>query len=186
MTYRCARLLALIAGLAGCGVGSVSPIVRDADLVDDPRLVGTWQDDSLTATAVITAVSPGKFDVLYSEKDGAPGLFHGRLGRLGSYRILDLQPAEPTPVPNDVYRSLVLRAHGMIVLDSVGSVVRFRMLEPDSLKAFLRRRPNAAAHARIDDRILLTGSSNDVRRFLIAFAGRKGSLGETNVFQRQP
>ena len=186
MTHRCIRVIAFIASLAGCGVGSVSPIVRDVDLVDDPRLAGTWQDDSLTAKAVITSVGAGKFAVLDSEKDGTAGQFHGRLGRLGSYRVLDLQPAEPSPAPNDVYRSLVLRAHGVIVIDSIGAVVRFRMLEGDSLKAYLGKRPKAVAHTRIDDRILLTGSSNDVRRFLIAFAGRKGSLGETNVFHRQP
>src|SRR5688572_29674187 len=132
-------LLVTILALFGCGVASISPIVTDADLVDEPHLAGTWQDEEGKETAVITTTGRGTFDVVYTENNGSVGRFHGRLGRLGSYRVFDLQPQEPIPAASDTYRSLVLRAHGVIVMDSIGNIMHFRMLNGDSLKAYLQR-----------------------------------------------
>lgn len=181
------RRLAFVTLLAlfGCGVASISPIVTDADLVDEPRLAGTWYDDVEKDSAVITSTGRGTFDVVYVEKNGDVGRFHGRLGRLGSYRVFDLQPQEPMPKASDTYRSLVLRAHGVIVMDSVGSTMHFRMVNGDSLKAYLQRHPTETSHALIDRSILLTASSPEVRRFLTAFLARAGSLGESTAWRRR-
>lgn len=177
--------LALLA-LFGCGVASISPIVTDADLVDEPRLAGTWVDpEEGKETAVITTTGRGTFDVVYTEKNGQVGRFHGRLGRLGPYRVLDVQPQEEVPAPSDVYRSLVLRAHGILVIDSIGRTIQFRMVGSDSLKAYLRLHPTEASHALTGNSVLLTASTPEVRRFLQNFLARPGMLGEPTVFRRR-
>ncbi len=176
-------LLALAAAsLMGCGVASVSPIVTDAGLSFDPRLLGTWRDAK--ESAVITAAGAGSYDVLYTDGDGKTGRFRGRLGRLGSHRVLDLQPDDPMPTASDVYKSLLLRAHGMVILDSIGEVLQFRLVGSDSLKAYLKKRPHAVPHTIVANSVLLTGSSVSTRRFLAAFVRRPGVLSELNVFQR--
>lgn len=176
---------ATLLALFGCGVASISPIVTDADLVDEPRLAGTWQDEEGKETAVITTTGGGTFDVVYTEDNGKVGRFHGRLGRLGPYRVFDLQPHEPMPAASDTYRSLVLRAHGVIVMDSIGSTMHFRMVNGDSLKAYLKRNPTEASHALVGQSVLLTASSPEVRRFLLAFVGRSGALGESVLWRRR-
>lgn len=172
-------------GLFGCGLASISPIVTDADLVDEPRLAGTWYDDVEKDSAVITTTGRGTFDVVYTEKNGQVGRFHGRLGRLGPYRVFDLQPQEAMPAASDTYRSLVLRAHGVIVMDSIGRTMYFRMVNGDSLKAHLQRHPTETSHALVGQSVLLTASSPEVRRFLLAFLVRAGALGEPNVWRRR-
>lgn len=172
-------------GLFGCGVASIAPIVTDADLVDEPRLAGTWLEEDGKESAAITPTGRGSFDIVYTEKDGKVGRFHGRLGQLGPYRVLDVQPQEPMPAASDTYRSLILRAHGVLVIDSIGRTLHFRMVSGDSLKAYLKRHPADASHTMVGESILLTASSPEVRRFLVAFLGRPGMLGESTVFRRR-
>lgn len=83
------------------------------------------------------------------------------------------------------FGSLLLRAHGIVVVDSIGDVVAFRLIEADSLTAYLKARPRSVAHNLVGDAVLLTPSSAEARRFLMAFVGRRGVLGERNVFRRR-
>jgi hypothetical protein len=180
MSYR--HFIIAVAILMGCGVASVSPIVTDADLVYEPSLVGTWQ--GAKESAVITAASANSYNVLFTDEDGKTGRFSGRLGRLGAYRVLDLQPDDPIPAASDVYKSLLLRAHGIVIVDSIGDVTQFRLVETDSLKAYLKKRPQAVPHTMVGDAVLLTASSVQARRFLTAFVRRRGVLDKPYVWRR--
>lgn len=183
MSYR--YLFIAAAALMGCGVASVSPIVTDANAAYDPRLLGTWVDGDGKDSAVITAGRANTYNVLFTEEDGKTGRFSGRLGRLGPYRVFDLQPDDPIPTASDTYKSLLLRAHGIVVVDSIGDVVAFRLIGADSLRAYLKARPRSVAHTIVGGAVLLTPSSAEARRFLMAFVGRRGVLGERNVFRRR-
>lgn len=178
-------LLAALVCLSACGMGSVSPIVTDADILTDSRLIGSWQDAQGRESAVITAAGPTGYRILYTDDDHKTGEFDARLGRLGALRVLDVQPVEPLPSANDVYRSLVLRAHGLIVVDSLGVALHVRIINPDSLKAYLARQPKGVAHALVDEAVLLTGSSPEVRRLLQEFLARPGVLEKPDIWQRK-
>src|SRR5438128_5592372 len=178
-----ALLLTSTAILTGCGVASISPLVTDSDLVDEPRLAGTWQDSLGKESAVITAEGRATFRVAYKDEAAKSGNFHGRLGRLGAYRVLDLQPDEPIPTASDVYKSLLLRVHTIVLVDSVGATLQFRLIEGDSLKAYVKRQPQSVMHAMIDDDVLLTGPTSEARRFLMTLIGRPGVL-ESNTWRR--
>jgi hypothetical protein len=151
--------------------------------VTDPALVGTWRGTK--ESAVITTGTPTGYHVLYTDNDGKTGEFDARMGRLGSSRVLDLQPVDPIPAANDVYKSLLLRAHGIVIIDSIGKVIQFHILEPDSLKAYLRRHPHALSHTMVGKSVLLTGSSIEIDRFLATYIRRAAALDELNVWQRE-
>lgn len=173
--------------LTGCGVTSVSPFVTDADLVDEPRLAGSWQDAEGRENAVISAAPAGKgrFEITYTDKEGKVGRFEARLARIGNFRILDLQPAEPLPAANDVYRSMILRAHGALIIDSVTTVLAFRMIQTDSLKAYLKRNPQRIRHTLEDNSVLLTDSTEAVQRFVMELVRQPGYLDEGEVWRRR-
>ena len=182
---RQALFLVLAVGyLTGCGVASVSPVVTDADRVAEPRLVGTWQDSGGREFAVITAVA-NDFRVAYTDNDGKTGQFNARFGSLGGHRILDLEPFDPLPNANDVYKSLVLRAHGVVLIDSVGVSLHFRILQADSLREYLKKNPMAVPHAMIGNTVLLTAPTPELRRFLNEFLSRPGVMGEAEVWRRR-
>ena len=173
-------------GVMGCGIASVSPIVTDADAAYDSRLVGTWVHGNGKDSAAITAGSANTYGVVFTDEDGKTGRFAGRLGRLGPYRVLDLRPEDPIPEASDTYKSLLLLAHAIVVVDSIGDIVAIRLLEPDSLRAYPKARPRSVPHTIIGSSVLLTSSSSEeVRRFLTAFVGRRGALGEREVFRRR-
>jgi hypothetical protein len=168
--------------LTACGVGSVAPLVTDADLVDEPKLVGLWT--SPKEAVEVTSPSPGNFHLIYTDENGKVGRFSGKYGRLGAFRVLDLWPDDPSPASSDTYKSLILRAHGAVFIKSVGDSLSFQILEPDSLKSYLRQKPRDVAHTLVDGAVLLTGSSSESREFLSSFAGRPGVLGEMNFWRR--
>lgn len=182
MTRRSCAFVFAAVSMLGCGVASVSPLVTNADLVNEPRLAGTWRGPK--ESVVLTAIGPSTFDAVYTDEDGKIGHFEARFGRLGSYRVLDLQPNDPLPKASDAYKSLLVRAHGLIVVDSVGDVIRFRMIEGDSLKAYLKRRPQAVEHVINDDGVVLTASSTKARQFLLVFVQRAGVLTKAEEWRR--
>ena len=176
-------LAVAVASVMGCGVASVSPIITDSNSINDPALLGTWR--GAKESAVITARGANGYHVLYTEDGGKTGEFHGRMGRLGSSRVLDLQPVDPMPAASDTYKSLLLRAHGMVIIDSVGKVIQFRILEPDSLKAYLKKHPRAVSHTMVENAVLLTGSTVEIGRFLATYMQRSAVLDERNVWRRE-
>jgi hypothetical protein len=178
-----ARLL-LATVLCGCGVGSVNPVVPDADAISDNRIIGTWQDERRKETATISVQADKKYRVVYTDEDGKVGRFIGMLGNVGAFQVLDLQPEEPVPAASDAQRSLLLRAHGVVVIASTGNVLKSRLLLKDSLVAHLNRPPTHTAHLTIANSVLLTASSTEVRRWLADILSRPGVLDEAGVWRR--
>jgi hypothetical protein len=173
--------------LLGCGVASISPILSNADVEYNPALLGTWEETDGKEFAVITPDTGKRYHVVYHESDGKVGAFTGRLGRLGKFRVLELQPDDPTLDRNmgDVYRSLIVRAYAVVFIDSIGSELQFRALAPDSVSAALKKKPSSVAHNASGDLTLFTGPTGDVRKFLTQMAQRKGVLGDTARWRRR-
>lgn len=178
-------LLAL--ALTGCGVGSVSPLFSDADVTYDPRLVGTWRDSAAKESAVIAAADADAYTVTYTDSDGKTGRFRARLGTLGRFRVLELQPDKIPLEMSDAYKNLLLRLYAPLIIDSIGVELRFRLVEPDSLKAHLARQPRVIAHVvrREDELVVLTAPTASVRLFLATFLERRGVLSESEAGWRR-
>jgi hypothetical protein len=69
---------------------SVYPILEEADIRFDPLLVGSWSEDTLSGRLIITQGADNEYDLL--NIDGADSAhFVGKLGRVGSMRILELK-----------------------------------------------------------------------------------------------
>ncbi len=60
MTRRFPVFVFAVVSMLGCGVASVSPFVTNADLVEEPRLAGTWRGPK--ESVVFTATGPSNFD----------------------------------------------------------------------------------------------------------------------------
>ena len=177
-------LLFLIAvAAAGCGVGSISPFISDTQY--DSLLVGAWRDSNGTESAYITTLEADRYSIIYTDSEGKIGRFRATLGRVGPLRVLDVEPADPVPEASVLYRSLLLPLHGAVFIDSIGAELRFRLLQPDSLKHYLEREPDAVAHMIPNKVVVLTAPTADVRRFLGGYARRTGALAESNVWVRR-
>lgn len=185
MWIRFTPTLLVITFLSGCSVASVAPLVPAADAAFDPRLLGTWQDSSGKEFVVITALPPKGYALAYTDGDGKTGRFEALLGHVGSLLVLDVTPDDPSLDASDLYKSLLLPLHGVIVIDSMGPQLRVRMLEPDSVKRYLERQPNLISHEMREESVVLTAPTAALRTFLTTIARRPGALGEPGVWQRR-
>ncbi len=185
LAIRLALVLVAAAGITGCGAGSVAPLVSDADVQYDAKLVGSWRDSSTSETLVVTNASPNRYAFEFTDSDGKVGHFQGVLGRWGALRVVDVEPEDLPSSMNDEYRSLLLPLHAPVFVDAVEPVLRFRLLQVDSLRNYLERQPRAVAHVMRDDAVVFTAPTAELQRFLVGYVARKGALGEPNVLVRR-
>ena len=178
----CALLVAAC-GLGGCVVKSTSPVVADKEGELDARLIGSWQGQG-KESAVVTARGED-YRIILTNDQGVPATFVGRLGRLGAYRVLDLSPADSAITQNDSYSDMLLALHTFLVIDSIGAQLRARGIQPDSLKAYLEREPTAVAHVKVEDGVVLTAPTAELRSFLERFMARPGVLEGASAWTRR-
>ncbi len=189
--------LALLSPLCACGAGSVHPFYRSSELVFDSALVGIWADSSSGERAVFSA-DGGQYQITYSVPAPAIGMavntdrkqavFVGRLFRLGEGIAMDVSPGTlpdsvSRTVPNE-YWSLMLPLHTVFWLMHRDNRLAFTSLEPDSLKAYLRRHPQAIGHALVDSTLVLTAPTRELQSFVLTYRRRQHVLADTTVWWR--
>ncbi|MDQ8154757.1 MAG: hypothetical protein P3B98_08840 [Gemmatimonadota bacterium] len=169
----------LTLGLTAC-VSSEQPFVTARDAHFAPELVGQWSDSAARERAVITRAGPAAYAVAYTDERGEARRYVGRLGRLGSYFLLDLEQAEPSPSD-----SASGGGHVPLVLETIAPRLSFALLDPDSLKAYLQANPRAIAHRKTKDEIVFTAGSAELSAFLAGYLRRPGVLSERSVWVRR-
>jgi hypothetical protein len=176
--------------LSSCGFASVSPFVSGADVAYDPKLVGTWVDPDGKESAVIVREGDG-YDIAYTEDSGKIGRFHGVLGGLGSRRVLDVFPKDLPNDRGDLYRSLLMPTHGIIVVEAIDNNLTMRTFQFEEIKKLLAARPSLVAHVLVKGGveeelgILLTAPTADVRKFVSEIIDRPGVLEEPDIWRRK-
>lgn len=183
-------LLALCAiPLAACGVASISPIVDWSDREFDPTLVGNWHNTTGTDVALITGDADSDYRITYIDEEGDTARFDARLGRLGVQRVLDIEPNAAAIGDHSAYfESLILRLHSFVLVDQVTATeLRFRTVNPDSLRELLGREPALVAHrsGQGEEGPVLTARTPEVRRFFAEFISRPGVLSDSTRFRRR-
>lgn len=179
--WKLSPVLAFVVVLTGC-VLSIDAVVSESDATFDQRLLGTWEEVSGSDRAVVSRAADNTYAIEYTS-DGKVGRFETRLGRLGERLVLDVWPA---PLKTDLpapYADLLVPGH-LLAFDLGPNEMRVAMLEPDPLLAALRAGDVRLAHRRSDDRLILQGTTGELRPALAAYAARSGALGEPSVWRR--
>lgn len=176
-------LTLLLAAVSGCVV-SVDEVVSDADATFDPRLVGTWEAVSSSDRAVISRAYDNTYAVEYTSS-GELSSFSARLGSLGGRLVLDVWP---TPRDGDLpepYEGLMIAGHLLFVVDIGSDEIRTAALDADSLFARLRTEQLRLTHRRTDERLVLHGTTNELRAALGSHLAYPGALSEPSVWRRK-
>ena len=186
MISRTMRMIAALCGLAlSACVVSVNPVVAPPDATFDERLLGTWQEVGGTDRAVVSRGTARSYALAYTIK-GETLRLEGRLGRLGDRTVLDVWPV---PREHDLateYAGLFLPAHLAVILALDERELAISLFQPDSLHASLlasRVRP-APAPALVERRLVLDGSTSEVRAILAESLVRRGALEKAATYRR--
>lgn len=178
-------MLAFSALLAGCVI-SVDHVVPESEATLDPRLLGRWAEVSGPDRAVISRAAGRDYALEYSSSDGNVSRFGARLGRQGEYAVLDVWPVPGEADLAVSYRDLLIGGHVLLALDIGADEIRGTLLEPDSMLAALRSGELRLAHSSSRDRLVLQGTTEQLRSALGPYLGRTGALGKPSVWRRVP
>jgi len=179
---RLGSALGLTVILGGC-VLSGEPVILESDAAFDPRLLGMWKEVSGSDHAVVSRTAGNTYAIEYSS-DGNVGRFEARLGRLGDRLILDVWPTPGDKELPKSYAGLLVAGHWLLSLDVSPDEIRMSALESDSLLVDLRAGKVRLAHRFIEDKLILSGTTEELRSALGPYLARSGALAEVWVWQR--
>jgi hypothetical protein len=159
--------------LTGCSsLVSLNPFVTDKEAVMDPALVGTWTNPEGTDTYSISQDGAG-YAIRYSSGSDVY-LFKAQLMMAGDAKVLDLVSAN-----EDAWQ---LPFHTPVRVWIEGDTLRVAFLQSDWLKQKASEQVPTVA---IDDKTLITASSEAVRDFFMGAGSDPEACGEPDVLTRQ-
>lgn len=162
---------------AACVDRSLNPWFPETDRVFENGLLGKWiaHAEDETDTMSFTRGEGNLYRIDFMEKresrEAKHGFYEGRLGRIDGVYYLDYQPA---PLTDRGDADLMVRAHGLARLDYGENKLRIRLLNSGRMeKAAKEGKLTKVTFAWIDDEVLLTSGTQELRRLLLAHAGEE-------------
>ena len=180
-------LLPLMAGavvaLTGCVYVS-DAVIAEADAMFDPRLLGSWGLLADSDSAVVTRGTGNDYRIDFTDDKGRKAVFHARLGLLGGRTVLDVWPAEPTLDTPSAAAEMFVPQHLVLAIDIQGTEVRTALLDSDSVKAALAASLLPSGYITSQRRIVLLGTTSDLRSGLGPYVARPEVFGRPDVWRR--
>lgn len=172
MKAKFVSLLAAAAILLAACIPSVNPFYLSSDIAFDSRLVGEWSDDPERDDAerwVFESLSEqDAYQLTIIESDGTRGTLRATLFELDNTLFLDLIPNE-FEFPDDeveVIGASLFTGHLVMHVAEIEPRLIMSFFEFEDVGEFLEENPKALSHVVQDDRILLTGKTRELQRFL--------------------
>ena len=176
-------LFYLIAALlGGCvPVMSLHSLYTKENVVFEEKLLGIWVDDpnSPEATWEFTHIDEPKnaYKLIVSDDKGQKGSFVAHLVKLENSLFLDVFPDEfpcDTEDPNKtdwLYNVFFLvPVHTFIKIDSIEPQLKMRLTDDEKMEKLFKEDPNVVKHMSIEDRLILTASTEELQAFVLKYA----------------
>ncbi len=160
--------LILATYLVGC-VPSLRGISDKETVVFEKSLIGIWLngDNKDRWEFIQHPNESNKYGVIYYEgKTSKSGYFIGALNRLNGELYLDISPEFDEEQANSFYWFHAWPMHTFIHIKLDNTLLQMRMMNPDALDKLLEANPQLIKHEKIDDRIILTDSSENLRKLI--------------------
>lgn len=159
-----ALLLAAVC-LTAC-VTSLHPLYTNAELVEEPALVGLWADTSSKETWSVSAAKDRSYRaVVFDGEKTAAYVVH--LVRLGDSLFLDVYPDKSALSGLDAYGSNFLPAHSFFRVLEVKPRLKIAAISDDWIKATGKMDAGASLrHELVGNEVILTGSTEELQALL--------------------
>ncbi len=182
MNHKKLLCCALAFVLGGCvPVMSLHPLFTEEDTVFEKKLLGTWVDDpnSPDGSWEFSDINEPKnaYKLILTDEEGKKGSFVARLVKLQDKLFMDVYP---TALPSDVNDPgkmawplnllFLIPAHTFLKIDSMEPTLKIRLTLESEMKKLLAEDPNAVEHTLVDDRLVLTASTKELRAFVLKYA----------------
>ena len=166
-------------------VHSLNPLYTEADLTNDPSLVGTWIDKENGESWTLSNCEKFKYTLVHIDSDGRKRDYEARLVKVGDKLFLDTVPAKSSVSQSDLYRDHFVATHSFVHIVVKESTLRISYLEPRWLKDYLAENPDAIGHSKINGEIVLTSSPKETQRFLLTHMTTRDAFSAPSEFIRK-
>jgi len=166
-------------------VASVNPLYLEPDIVFDREILGVWTDEEQVETWVFSDMGAKEYKLVYTDEDGKVGQFRAHLFMIGGKLFLDLAPIVPRLSDNNFYRSHFVTLHTFVYVMRDKGELRISYLEPEWLKAELKRNPSAIGHINLDGEIVLTDSTEKLQSFITGSLSAPGGFSQPTTMKRK-
>lgn len=175
-------LLAVMLG--GCVLSSLHPLYTDEELIFEEKLIGKWSDEDNMWE--FRAGEPNTYQMRVF--DGQEGRFVAHLVKLEDMLFLDIFPDSVTlGEPQAFYGFHILPVHTFMKVEQIEPKLQLRMMDYGKVSEILKEDPNLLKHEVVEDRIVLTASTEQLQEFIVEYAGEGGVFAEaTELTRRQP
>jgi len=184
--------------IAGCiPVWSLHPLYDDKHLVFDEKLLGVFEAND-TSWEFAHSNDPNAYQLTYTtaSKDDPnilKGFFDVHLVKLDNNFFLDVYPKEAPWGDNEglnlikwpMNSFLLMPVHTFIKVEIFESKLKIRLTEDDTFKKLLKADPNAVKYELVDDKPVLTASTQQLQSFVIKFADSNQFFSDEQILMRK-
>src|SRR5580700_857536 len=171
---------------------SLQPVYTQLDLEADSRLNGMWSDKEGDLTfSFEQGTENGKEDeykLVVKEKNGEQeesGEFEVRVVRLGTYYFLDIYP-QTSKEGSEFYRLHFTRAHTFVRVEINEDSIQLAFLSASWLEAKMDEKSVDTPCVKVDDELLLTGTTEEVQEFVFSYASNDEAFADPVLLERHP
>jgi len=163
----------LLAGiLTGC-VPSLHPFYTEEDLIFEEQLLGVWQKDGSGENwRFEKAENEGSkfYQATYTDDKGSDSTFIAGLIKLNGTMFLDLFPEKPECHCRPLYPFHFFPVHNFVKIQQIQPTLKMMAMDPGKVKKMLAADPNLIPHEIIDQRLVLTASTQQLQSFITDYA----------------
>jgi hypothetical protein len=155
--------------LTGCFVGSLQPLFNPTDPVFDKNLLGTWVSADERSTMIVSRIPGAQQDKQYHLvyiTEGAGSVYQATLVDIAKTRYLDVYSRDPSRRPDIHY----IPTHSFWKVTLEGDSLKTAGMSEAWLKEQIDKRIPQFPAARVDDDVVLTGTTNELQEFVRGYS----------------
>jgi hypothetical protein len=128
-----------------------------------------------------------EYKLVVVERDGEQemsGEFEARVVRLGAFDFLDIYP-QSSKEGNEFYRAHFTRAHTIARVEISQNSIQMAFLSARWLKAKMDEKSVDTACVKVEDTLMLTGTTEEVQEVVISHANDDGAFADSVLLDKQ-
>lgn len=157
----------LVLLLSGC-LPSLYQLYTDETLVFEEGLIGKWRTDEDDIWQFRKA-GEKKYELRIYDMEEECVRFEVHLVKIKGMMFLDLYPdGEQINDLDDFYKMHLVAVHTFMKVDRIDPNLQLRIIDYDEVEDMLEDNPDALKHEVVDERIVLTATTEQLQEFVVA------------------
>jgi hypothetical protein len=150
---------------------TVQPVFSEPDALLNDEVIGSWQLDLFGIDTLTFEKAGDNFYYLYFSSQNTMPQFEAVFTRISNLLLLDLSPVIPDSIIGALQNDNVIKAHSVVRVSTQGDTLHLALMNYSWFyNNLLQKKVHAADYTWSNNKLLLTGSTYELREFMSANA----------------